>query len=79
MYSKLEVCVRVNEMRSQFINSAVGVRQGDPLSPNFFKIFINDLPDYIGLDYDPVSVNDIPLNSILYADDIVLISNTPLF
>ena len=55
----------------------MGVRQGDVLSPNIFKIFINDLPSYLNDTPDLVFVNDLPLNCLMYADDIVLLSTTP--
>jgi hypothetical protein len=32
----------------------LGVKQGDNLNPNLFKIFINDLSDYIEDSIDPI-------------------------
>jgi hypothetical protein len=54
----------------------LGVKQGDNLSPNLFKIFINDLPDYIEDSIDLILLNNKPLNCLLYADDLVLFSTS---
>jgi hypothetical protein len=35
----------------------VGVKQGDNLRTNLFKIFVNDLPSYLSNTSDPVNVN----------------------
>lgn len=76
LYSKSKACVRLGEHRTDFFKSKVGVRQGDVMSTNFFKIFINDLPDYLNDSPDPVFIRDLPLNCLMYADDIVLLSTT---
>ena len=40
-------------------------------------IFINYLPIYLQSSYDAVLLNDKPVNCLIYADDIVLLSTSP--
>ena len=78
MYSNTELCIKTSTGLSDTFKSEIGVRQGDVLSPNVFKIYINDIVQYISRtkDTDPVSVGQTNLNCLLYADDIVLISRS---
>ena len=64
----MEKWVRLGENRTDFFDSMVGVRQGDVLIPNLFKIFINDLPKYLNGSSDPVFLNSLPLDCLMYAD-----------
>ena len=52
------------------------MRQGDALSPNLFKLYINDLPKYFQTLPDTVFLNNILLQCLMYADDIVLLSSS---
>ncbi len=78
MYSKTELCVKISTGLTDTSKSDIGVRQGDILSQNLFKIYINDIVQYITSkkDTDPVSVAQTNVNCLLYADDIVLISKS---
>ena len=57
MYSRTKVCVRIGDTHTNVFKSEIGVRQGDVLNPNFFKIFVNDLPSYLSKCPDPANVN----------------------
>ena len=50
--------------------------KGQSNNPNLFKLFVNDLPDIFTHDCDSVKLNSINLNCLMYADDVILISET---
>ena len=76
MYEVSKSCIRIQNSTTEFFPIKLGVKQGDNLSPNLFKIFINDLPDYLQNSPDPILLNGKPLNCLLYADDIILVSTS---
>ena len=62
--------------RTNFFEFNRGVRQGCILSPILFNLYFNELPHILdSQDTDPVTLpNGLPLNCLLHADDLVLIS-----
>jgi hypothetical protein len=74
MYENSMSCIKSNGKITNLFPSNIGVRQGDVLSPNLFKIFINDLPDLFNDQCDPVYLHNKYLNCLMYADDVVLLS-----
>ena len=52
----------------------IGVKQGCILSPVLFSLYINDLVEYLPLG---VTVAGINVKILLYADDIVLLADSP--
>ena len=70
------MCVRIGDTHTIFFKSEIGVRQGDVLGPNFFKIFVYNLPSYLSECPDPVNVNGNHLQYLVSADDIVLLSKS---
>ena len=63
---------------SKSFKSYIGLRQGDVLSPNLFKIYLNDLSKYLITNEDTPLLKDIPIDYLLYADALVLLSRNAL-
>ena len=79
MYSSIRSCVKVNQntMTESFLCNK-GTRQGDGLSPVLFSLFMNDLPEYFRAHNCPsVKLGNQSLNCLMYADDLLVISNSP--
>jgi hypothetical protein len=68
-------CVKVNEMSTDWFDIRSGVRQGDSISPDLFNIYINDLAREIKACDRGIVIDDIKVNILLYADDIVLLAD----
>jgi len=65
-----------NDIQTHWFASNFGVRQGDNLSPTLFSLFINDLVNHLKDKCLVLSVGNVDLNCLLYADDMVLIAET---
>ena len=76
MYTKDRLCVKINDKMTEFFVSGVGVRQGDVLSPNLFKFFINELPKILLEKSESVCLNNEKIPCLLYADDLVIFSES---
>ena len=76
MYTYSKSCVKIDNCLTDFSPVQLGVKQGDNLSPNLFKIYINDLPDYLERAFDPITLNGRSIHCLMYADDIILLSSS---
>ena len=61
---------------TQALHSSVGVKQGCVLSPIYFSIYLSDLPSIFDQSCDPVIFGANTLNCVMYADDLVLLSQS---
>ena len=85
MYANAKSCVQLDGDLSDFFTCNIGVRQGENLSPLLFSIFLNDLADFMSdktkgvqLEYSAENLDCyIKLFVLLYADDTILISESP--
>lgn len=74
-YDNVDTILECHGQKSQPLNMCRGVRQGDTDSPILFNITMDDLVSSI----DPsvgVKLGDVRIGCLLFADDIVLLSNT---
>ena len=77
MYNSVKACIRYNNKFSDFMRSDAGLKQGDPLSPILFMFFINDIITCIDTHAeDTISVDDVVLFILLYADDAVIFAKS---
>ncbi len=63
-------------MLTDRFNTKAGVKQGDSLSPTMFGIFINDIVEDIKSVKTGIQIDGHNICILLYADDIVLLSDT---
>ena len=78
IYKHARCAVKVDNKLTNVFEYNNGIRQGDPLRPTLFNIFVNDLFDEIdSVNTSPVNLNDEEkFSSLMYADDLVMISTT---
>jgi len=77
MYSTVISCVIVIGTLSEFFDSYMGVKQGEPLSTLLFIFFVNDMSSYLQTDsLDYLSIDELQIYILLFADDTVLFSYT---
>ncbi|XP_037931563.1 uncharacterized protein LOC119666353 [Teleopsis dalmanni] len=60
---------------SKWFSSNTGVKQGCLISPLLFALFIDDLNNYLS---EGILINGTCIKLLLYADDLVLIADSPL-
>ena len=77
MYTNCCIRIKSSEGLSHLIKSENGVRQGDGLSPLIFSSFINDLPlEFVAPECKAPKLNEEVVPCLLYADDLILLSET---
>ena len=77
MYSNIKSRIKFNDNLSNAFSSYIGVRQGECLSPFLFSMYINDLENELMQNgVEGIDMGMLKLYLLLYADDIVIFSNT---
>ena len=66
--------VRWDNALSRCVPLSAGVRQGGVLSPVLFAVYVNDILVQLQRSKLGCQINSMPFNSLLYADDILLLT-----
>jgi len=76
IYARTECAVLVRDFITPWFITEKGVKQGDTLSPCLFSVYLNDLVRDINRSKLGVKIDDQYVNILLYADDIVILSES---
>lgn len=77
MYSQVKSCVKSCNSYSEYFKCAVGLKQGEIMSPILFAMFVDDLELF--LEDNPqsgLSIDEITFILMLFADDMVIMGKT---
>ena len=75
-YSISKAYILKDGFKSSIFKTTTGVKQGGPVSALLFALYIEDLVAELDKTGIVIKIGNININILLYADDIVLISNT---
>ena len=74
MYQNTEYLIKCGHGHLDPIKSNLGLKQGCPLSPILFNIYIDNVGEIFDNLCEPVEIQEQTINHFLYADDLILIS-----
>lgn len=78
MYQKVKSCVRNGNSYTDYFEYAVGLRQGEIMSPILFSLFVEDLELFLQDNTNSgLLIDDIVLMLLLFADDMVIFGKSP--
>ena len=80
LYKSVVSCVRIGDKLPEFFDCPAGLRQGCTSSPMLFSLFINEIVSSVeqqGMYAIQLLPGLVEIFLLLFADDIVLISDTP--
>lgn len=76
MYDEVRYSVKFKEGATDMFPSEIGVKQGCILSPTLFSLYLNDMVNIFDSTCDPIQIENMKLSALMYADDIVLLSES---
>ena len=78
MYSVVKSYIKYNQLKSEFIESNIGVKQGDPASSILCLFFLNDILNSINTNLNGIiNIDTLQLFLLCFADDAVIFSENP--
>ena len=78
LYENIKCCVKYQGFLSEYFGSKIGLFQGEILSPILYSLYVNDFEMHLLKENcTSIEINLINLFLIMYADDTVLLAETP--
>ena len=79
MYQQVKMAVRLGGQVGETFSADLGVKQGDPLSPLLFGLFIDRFESFLSelLPNEGVKIGSMLVQVLLYADDLALVAESP--
>ena len=79
MYAKTQYALKIdNGKRTEYFKQKRGLRQGCPLSSLLFNLFIDQIVTIVNENSEnSIKIGGLPINCLLYADDIVILAENP--
>ena len=77
MYVSTKYSIKLTGGYTDALESNLGLKQGCPLSPLLFNLYIDNMDKIFQTQCEPIRFQGFDLNHFLYADDLVLLSRTP--
>ena len=78
MYNYTSYSIKTSSSNLKPIRSNLGLKQGCPLSPILFNLYIDDVEDIFDSTCEPVTLSETKINHFLYADDLIIVSLTQI-
>ena len=72
MYQKTDYLVKYKNGHLDAISSNLGLKQGCPLSPMLFNLYVDGIGNIFDAECEPIMLQDKCINHFLYADDLTL-------
>ena len=76
MYQSVRCSVKIGNVLNQSFSTKSDLKQGCILGPTLFCLFINDLKHNFDESCDQVQIGDRLISCLMYADNIILLSNS---
>ena len=78
LYDQIKLRVKCLNSLSDLYSCDLGLLQGEILSPFLFSVFLDDVEMHLGKHIqDGITLDQLQLYLLLFADDAVLVSETP--